>query len=125
MEKSKVLHLVLKKKWYDMIASGIKKEEYRDYTIYWDRRLLRWKEAQADYQRILAGKLLFPGKNFIDNYYRHFDRVHFSLGYTKNPAKSMEFECEGIHCGYDGKPEWGAPTDGNPYYIIKLGKRIK
>ena len=25
-----VLHLVLKKKWYDMIASGEKREEYRE-----------------------------------------------------------------------------------------------
>lgn len=30
----KELKLVLKKKWYDMIASGIKKEEYRDATEY-------------------------------------------------------------------------------------------
>ena len=26
----KTLHLVLKSKWYDMIASGEKKEEYRE-----------------------------------------------------------------------------------------------
>ena len=27
---NKTLHLVLKRKWWDMIASGEKKEEYRD-----------------------------------------------------------------------------------------------
>lgn len=35
----KVLHLTLKKKWFDMIASGVKKEEYREIKPYWDRRL--------------------------------------------------------------------------------------
>lgn len=33
------LHLVLKSKWYDMIASGEKKEEYREMTDYWKKRI--------------------------------------------------------------------------------------
>lgn len=35
--KEEVLHLVLCYKWYDMIASGIKHEEYRD--LKWLKRL--------------------------------------------------------------------------------------
>ena len=35
----KTLHLVLKAKWYDMIASGEKKEEYRENTSYWMKRI--------------------------------------------------------------------------------------
>lgn len=35
----KTLTLSLKKKWYDMIASGEKKEEYREITEYWNKRL--------------------------------------------------------------------------------------
>lgn len=122
--KPSVLHLVLKRKWFDMIAAGIKKEEYRDYTVYWDRRLLRWKDVLADSRNLAVKKILFPGKSLIDDYYRHFDRIHFSLGYSSAPDRNMEFECEGIHCGFDGKVEYGAPTDGKPYYIIKIGKRI-
>ena len=38
MEK-KVLHLTLKKQWFDMIASGVKKEEYREEKPYWHKRL--------------------------------------------------------------------------------------
>jgi len=34
-----VLHLTLKKKWFDMIKSGIKKEEYRETKPYWSKRL--------------------------------------------------------------------------------------
>jgi hypothetical protein len=34
-----ILHLTLKKKWFDLIVSGIKKEEYREIKPYWDKRL--------------------------------------------------------------------------------------
>ena len=37
-----VLPLVLKRKWYDMIASGEKREEYRERKPYWEKRILRW-----------------------------------------------------------------------------------
>ena len=30
-KESKTLHLVLKRKWWDMIASGEKREEYRTH----------------------------------------------------------------------------------------------
>lgn len=35
------VHLVLKKKWFDMIVSGEKQEEYRDDTPYYNTRI--WK----------------------------------------------------------------------------------
>lgn len=38
-ETRKILHLTLTKKWFDMIYSGIKKEEYREIKEYWDKRL--------------------------------------------------------------------------------------
>ena len=34
-----MLTLPIKKKWFDMILSGEKKEEYRDQTPYWLNRL--------------------------------------------------------------------------------------
>lgn len=34
----KTLHLTLNKKWFDMIAAGVKKEEYREIKPYWERR---------------------------------------------------------------------------------------
>lgn len=36
----KTLNLVLTGKWYDMIASGEKTEEYREIKPYWEKRLL-------------------------------------------------------------------------------------
>lgn len=50
----KILHLKLKKKWFDMIVSGVKKEEYREIKPYWDKRLnksfdiVRFKNGYAE-----------------------------------------------------------------------------
>ena len=34
------LTLPLNRKWFDMIKSGVKKEEYREFNEYWNKRLL-------------------------------------------------------------------------------------
>jgi hypothetical protein len=34
-------NLILKGKWYDMIQSGEKKEEYREPSSYWSKRIFR------------------------------------------------------------------------------------
>jgi len=41
----KILHLTLKKKWFDMILSGRKPEEYREIKPYWNKRLLKSYDA--------------------------------------------------------------------------------
>ena len=99
----KELKLVLKKKWYDLIDSGEKKEEYRDLTIFWEKRL--W-EHFVDYP---TGP-------------KEFDAVTFYLGYAKD-RPSMSFEWKGTEIR-TGKEEWGAEP-GTEYFVIKLGDRIK
>lgn len=96
----KTLHLTLKKKWFDMIASGEKKEEYREDKAYWRRRLLH-RGIVAD------GKL--------------FHEVQFRNGYRADSPK-MRFNVKAIEPG-EGRPEWGA-VPGEWYFVIKLGERI-
>ena len=43
----KTLDLVLKRKWYDMIASGEKTEEYREIKPYWIMRMM--EEIDIDF----------------------------------------------------------------------------
>lgn len=75
---SSILQLVLKGQWFKMILSGEKKEEYREITPYWDKRL--------------------------DN--KKYDYVRFRWGYeTKSPT--ILIECKGIQKGGIGVPEWG------------------
>lgn len=92
----KVLHLTLKKKWFDMILSGEKKEEYREIKPYWTARL----------------------KNFKYNY----SHIEFRNGYGKN-VPSIKIELKDIVVG-NGEGKWGA-LPYMTYYVIKLGKIIK
>ena len=40
MDKIETLHLVLKRQWWDMIASGVKTEEYREFKPFYVKRLM-------------------------------------------------------------------------------------
>lgn len=95
------LHLILKKQWFDLIESGVKKEEYRDITPHYASRICN------------DGNL---------DVFRPFDVVVFQLGYQTD-AKRMTVECKGIDYG-TGKPEWGAEP-GKRYFVIKLGEILK
>lgn len=78
----KILHLTLKKKWFDMIASGHKTEEYREIKPYWQKRL----------------KLGY-----------NYDAVSFRNGYSADAPK-MLVECKGVFTGH-GVLAWGALKD--------------
>lgn len=79
----KVLHLTLIRKWFDLIASGEKRGEYREKKEYWRKRL--------------------EG--------RQYDEIHFRNGYaTDAPFMRVEFlgiedaqfqgkECYGLRLG--------------------------
>lgn len=103
----KILYLPLKAKWYEMIESGVKTEEYREIKPYWNKRLTGY-----DYP------LFSIRKGYQQVNQNGFTHVKFSYGYTK---RTMTFEIESITIG-KGNPKWGAPTED--VFIIKLGKRI-
>jgi hypothetical protein len=98
-----VLHLNLKRKWFDMILSGEKKEEYRKSSAYWTG--------------IFSRTVRLKGKN----YHPTDVTICFSNGYSKN-RRQLFIECEGVHIG-EGRPEWGAEK-GESYFVIRLGKTI-
>lgn len=119
----KILHLNLKKKWFDMIVSGEKKEEYREITGYWVQRLLldmngnkySLKEAEKAAQSILH----FIRDNKWDIHpdsIIKYDKIHFRNGYSK---QAPVYKCNywGLSVGL-GRIELGAPR--YPVFIIKL-----
>lgn len=74
-----LLHLTLHRKWFCMILSGEKKEEYRDIKPYWDTRLNN----------------------------KRFTQVYFKNGYgPTRPWMIVEIK---EHLTGFGKVEWGAP----------------
>lgn len=105
----KILDLPLKALWYEMIESGIKKEEYREVKSYWSKRLLGFNQPLFSHRYGLV--------NCNQKGYSH---VRFRYGYTK---RTVLFKIDEIIIGR-GNPVWGAPTDKD-VYIIKIGDRIE
>ena len=89
----KILVLHIKKKWFDMIASGEKTEEYREIKPYWLTRLY--------YAKVW------------------FDHVLFINGYNKDSPR-IEKKIESITFG---RPKKGLCPDeflDKDYFVIKF-----
>lgn len=78
-----MLTLPIKRKWFDMIASGEKKEEYRDLTEYYKSRFKKYARAAKF-------------------------KIRFRAGYR---VDSPLMECIVTLCVGSGNVEWGAPPD--------------
>ena len=92
--KNRILHLNLKKKWFDMILECSKNEEYREIKPYWTKRF----------------------KDFLVE--KPYDYILFKNGYKKN-ASTMKIELISIEFGYP-KPDWADIY--NFCYVLKLGR---
>lgn len=116
----KILHLPTKAKWYNMIESGEKPEEYRDFKPYWYCRLVK------NVNKLQIGTHLFLSRNLKTKYlntcidFVDYKYVEFSYGYTK---RRMIKEIERISIGY-GRPEWGAEPN-KICFVIKLKQSMK
>lgn len=113
--KQRVLRLTLKKKWFDMIASGEKKEEYREIKKHWVDRLCESHKGS------IGGDLMDKHK-VIAHTLKQWDAVIFKNGYSGGaPLVSLKILSVEIRTG---KEEWGAEP-GKEYFVIKLGEIIK
>lgn len=91
-----MLTLPIKRKWFDMIEAGIKKEEYRALTDFYDMRFTN------------APKFWEDGKQ---QFY-----VRLRAGYNANSPSMV------IMCWLDigpGKKEWGAEI-GKEYFVLHI-----
>jgi hypothetical protein len=93
------IYLVLKTKWFEMIRSGEKREEYRDLSPHWKRRLMP------------------DGKTI-----RQFRTIRFRLGYRAG-APDMIVECKKVRIG-PAKTKWSGGST-NDYFVFMLGDILK
>jgi len=119
----KTLTLPLKRKWFDLIKAGIKKEEYREQSEYWIKRLLTCSEKFLD--ALWDNASVYPNSTEILNRdlkncfrIKRFDRLVFTLGYPKadDTERRLVFKNPKIRIG-TGRPEWGAAAGVN-YFCI-------
>ena len=110
------IHLPLKAKWYDMIESGEKKEEYRLLSPHWlkffcwTRRFVHCKNDSLKCDRCYKVNSESPYP---------FNAVVFRYRYTKI---LMVWSVDSISIG-QGRTEWGAPNNKDTF-ILKLKDRL-
>ncbi len=96
--------LTIKKKWYDMILSREKKEEYREFKTYYLKRFQNIGMITDDGFSMTGVERL----------------ICFRNGYSNN-SPSFVARCT-LEVG-EGKTEWGAEK-GVKYYILKIKEII-
>lgn len=104
----KTLDLVLTYKWYDMIASYEKQEEYREITDYWIKRICKVVQTIPKHHKT---KLCDFGCNCLLSHClsdvpTYINAIRFHRGYSKTTMIRM---VDFIEIGY-GRTEWGAPN---------------
>lgn len=99
-----VLNLTIKRKWFDLIRTGEKKEEYRSSH---NRQVMRLHDKMALLERNPAANIAV-----------------FRNGYSMDSgAVAVEITGIDLRGGDQAKhPEWGEPTDKELHFVIKLGK---
>ena len=124
----KILHLTLKKKWFDMILSGEKTEEYREIKEYWFKRFTKFFKKIFKYctgYNWDDGLFRQDGINFITTKkrdlieFKHYNIIRFRNGYSKD-APSFYIELKSISLGYT-KKGW-SDNEGEFCYVLTLGK---
>lgn len=116
----KILHLTLKKRWFDVVGIN-KHEEYREVKQFWAVRLLHGFSKQDIHFTLDSLKCPYEtinGDTFFDAIKKDFDVVCFKNGYGKN-APVKQFKFKGLELR-TGNPDWGAEP-GQEYFVIKLG----
>ncbi len=103
MKKDNILHLTLKKKYFDEILSGKKKKEYRKLKPYWISRLCTRESIES---WVLE--------------FKEFEKIIFKNGYKKNdPSFEIELKNIEISLGID------TPIGKGNFFVIHLGDIIK
>jgi len=98
--------LPIKKQWFDMIKTGIKKEEYREIKPYYDSRFGKYLFGLTLDEELMTNEILSI----------YTIPIIFRNGYSKNSPK-IKCICK-IQRGY-GKEEWGAEK-GKEYYVLEI-----
>ena len=125
-----VLHLTLKRHWFNMILSGEKKDEYREIKEYWVKRLIDvldpcgmegavFEEMVNDLKQPFRRHTDVPELlTYFGVHFKDFDVISFKNRYTKDAPK-FTIECLGLDIK-TGREKWGAEK-GKFYFSLRLG----
>lgn len=128
----KTLHLNLKKKWFEMIKSGKKKEEYREIKPYWcarfvlvdgGKKTLSWWRKVKDSLYLWNDFIEFITKGIEQGVmcFCPYSSITFSNGMTPPVPRFTTNTCN-ISIK-QGNHNWGAEK-GKKYFVLKVGERL-
>lgn len=113
VESRNILHLTLKKKWFDLILAGEKIVEYREVKPYWIKRFFLFDKQNINIENI----------NILDLKkleQKTYHKIIFKNGYSKN-APVFEIELKFIEIQENIK----TPLGVGDFFVLHLGKVIK
>lgn len=123
-----ILHLVLKAQWYNLIASGVKKEEYREIKPYWLVRLFDVPKHYSDQEKEDICRALRTNWLSIENAYivyniipKPFTHTQFKHGYS-DKADTQLLDGYRLSIG-EPRPEWSGGMTGQ-HFVIDLGQLV-
>ncbi len=115
------LKLVLKYKWFDMIESLIKKEEYRSINIYYISKLFDLKKADKTAIEFMDLLIKNPTDISLWKYLKPFESIVFYRAYSRG-RKEINLSILSITVG-KAVPEWSDNWPGD-VFVLKLGNII-
>ena len=107
-----MLILPIKKKWFDMIISGIKKEEYREIKPYYISRFNATDYIDEDDTPDKPHRIVWQATQMD---------VIFQNGYS---SKSPFVKCNVYICEGYGKEEWGADPS-KKCFVLSIKKILE
>lgn len=112
-----MLVLPVKRKWFDMILSGGKKEEYREIKPYYETRFMNlFGIVVCDGKYLKCSDIGLPECEKDE-----IQKIRFRNGYSKD-SPSFVAKCT-LSVGI-GKEEWGAEKD-KQYFILTIHEILK
>lgn len=126
----KQLVLTMNGKWFDMILSGEKKEEYREFKPYWMKRISNWLEANRLPARPLGEHTVEEHGTELTYFYNLDDErnripmpILFVNGYSKDSRRFIGW-CEKFNIRSDSiHPEWGeGDYDNSPHFVLLISR---
>ncbi len=123
----RILKLVLTYKWYDMIESGKKKEEYRAIKPSIVSLLFDWKKSGLT-RELFTQKIIDDGHwGNVQQYYKGYNCIEFYRAYGKD-RRRMILELNGLKVGipilewsdgWENNSEWNKNA-----FVLQLGNLI-
>lgn len=117
---SNTIHLPIQAKWFDMILSGEKTEEYRSLTKHWAKRVTNLRLTCINSPSCFSEEMNRPGRCAIK-----YGKKTVTLTNGYNPtSRRIVVELLGLEIKTPN-PAWCPPGTEGLWFALKLGRLLE